>query len=57
MCYLLFLCCEIFFAYADTLKELPLEIDFIYLGNKEICCIPKTHCIIYFIFHKPNTKF
>ena len=26
-------------AYADALKELPLEIAFIYLGNKEIYCL------------------
>jgi hypothetical protein len=45
------------FAYADALKELPLEIDFIHLGNKEIYSILKTHCIICFIFHKPHAKF
>jgi len=47
------------FAYADTLKELPLETDFIYLGNKEIFCILKTRCIISVLFstkHMLNFK-
>jgi hypothetical protein len=30
------------FAYANACKETPLEIDFIYLGNKDIYCIFKT---------------
>jgi hypothetical protein len=47
------------FAYADALKELPLETDFIYLGNKEIYSILKTHCIISVLFstnHMLNFK-
>ena len=33
-------------AYTNTRRETTLEIQFIYLGNKEIYCIFKTCCII-----------
>ena len=33
------------FVYANTCKKPPLEINFIYSGNKEIYCIFKTCCI------------
>ena len=34
------------FAYVNTRKKSPTEIDFQYLGNKEMYCIFKTHGII-----------
>jgi hypothetical protein len=43
------------FAYADALKELLLETDFIYLGIKEIYCILKTRCIISVLFSTNHT--
>jgi hypothetical protein len=30
--------------------KMPLEVYFIFLGNKDICCIFKTCCIIYVLF-------
>jgi len=39
------------FAYVNTHKKTP-EINFIYLGNKELYCIFKTCCIICFISSK-----
>ena len=38
------------FPYANVLKKLPREIDFIYLGNKEIYFIFKTCCLISIVF-------
>ena len=38
------------FTYANAHKKSPLEIHFIYLGNKEIYCIFKTSCIICILF-------
>jgi len=37
-------------AYANAQKKIPLEIHYIYLGNKEIYCIFKTCCIISVLF-------
>jgi hypothetical protein len=38
------------FPYANTCKNTPVEIYFIYLGNKEIYCIFKTSCIMSVLF-------
>ena len=38
------------FAYINACKKTSLDIHFIYLHNKEICCIFKTCCIISVLF-------
>jgi hypothetical protein len=38
------------FVYTNACKKTPLEIHFIHLHNKEICCIFKTCCIINVVF-------
>jgi hypothetical protein len=44
------------FAYANAQKKTPLEIHFIYLGNKGICCILNNASLslFYFIFFHTN---
>lgn len=39
------------FTHANACNSIPLEIQFVYLGNKEIYSIFKTCCIICFVFH------
>ena len=45
------------FAYMNTCKENTLEIHFIYLSNKEICCTFKTYLIVFFFYFSKKSLY
>ena len=41
----------------NVLRKIPLEINFLYLGNKEIYRLLNTQCVIYILFPTKYRRF